>query len=146
MDGAKDTGPRGWTRRTRLSDTVHLPTATGYRALSIAQPELLQGTLELLVLKTLSIEPMHGWGIAQRIQAMSRDTFLVHQGSLYPALQRMRRRGLVRPEWRVTEHNRRARYYLITAAGEGELADQIEAWKRASLAMEWVINWQAVSA
>jgi transcriptional regulator len=114
--------------------------------MSLAHPELLQGTLELLVLKTLSIEPMHGWGIAQRIQAMSKDTFLVHQGSLYPALQRMRRRGWVKPEWRVTENNRRARYYLLTAAGEKELGSQIEAWKRAALAIEWVIDWRAAPA
>ena len=110
--------------------------------MSIARPELLQGTLELLVLKTLSVEPMHGWGIAQRIQAMSRDHFLVQQGSLYPALQRMRRRGWVRPEWRVTENNRKARYYVITPAGERELASQTAAWKRTTAAMEWLLGWQ----
>ena len=109
-------------------------------------PDLLQGTLELLVLKTLSLEPMHGWGISQRIQHMSRDTFLVAQGSLYPALQRMRRRGWIRPEWRVTENNRRARYYLITPAGERELAAQREAWRRASSAMEWVLGWEGGAA
>ena len=110
--------------------------------MSIARPELLQGTLELIVLKTLSVEPMHGWGIAQRIQSVSRDTFLVQQGSLYPALQRMRRRGWVRPEWRTTENNRRARYYAITAAGAAELEAQTAAWKRTTAAMEWVLGWR----
>jgi transcriptional regulator len=108
-----------------------------------ARPELLQGTLELLVLKTLSVEPMHGWGIAHRIQAMSRDTFIVQQGSLYPALQRMRRRGWVRPEWRVTENNRRARYYVLTDEGASELAAQTAAWRQTAVAMDWVLHWSA---
>ena len=73
--------------------------------------ELLQGTLELLVLRTLDLEPMHGWGIAHRIQWMSSDVFLVTQGSLYPALVRMKRRGLIKTTWRITENSRRARYY-----------------------------------
>src|SRR5258708_24766011 len=79
--------------------------------------ELLQGTLEMLVLKTLALEPMHGWGIALRIQEMSGDVFLVTQGSLYPALVRMKRRGLLKTEWRVTENSRRARYSELTTAG-----------------------------
>src|SRR6185503_1802817 len=114
--------------------------------MSFARPDLLQGTLELLVLKTLSVEPMHGWGIAQRIQAISRDTFLVQQGSLYPALQRMRRRGWVRPEWRVTENKRRARYYLITPEGVSELRAQTAAWQRTTAAMGWVLGWEGHSA
>jgi transcriptional regulator len=104
--------------------------------------ELLQGTLELLVLKTLSLEPMHGWGIAQRIQQMSRDIFQVNQGSLYPALQRLKRKGWVRTEWRVTEHNRRARYYLLTAEGARQLATERAEWERASSAVNWVLNWR----
>ena len=83
------------------------------------QSELLQGTLELLVLKTLSLEPMHGWGISQRIQQMSRDVFQVNQGCLYPALQRLKTRGWIDAEWRTTENNRRARYYRLTPAGSG---------------------------
>jgi PadR family transcriptional regulator len=104
--------------------------------------DLLQGTLELLVLKTLSLEPMHGWGISQRIEQMSRDVFQVSQGSLYPALQRMKRRGWVRSEWRVTEHNRRARYYVLTPAGAGRLEEERAAWARSSRAVEWVLGWQ----
>ena len=105
------------------------------------QSDLLQGTLELLVLKTLSLEPMHGWGISQRIQQMSRDVFQVNQGSLYPALQRMKNKGWVRSEWRVTENNRRARYYLLTPSGERELARVRTDWERSSTAVNWVLGW-----
>lgn len=102
---------------------------------------LLQGTLELLVLKSLSVEPMHGWGIAQRIEQVSRGTLEVNQGSLYPALQRMKRRGWVRSEWRRTENNRRARYYLLTPAGEREFSRQRGDWERSSLAVARVLAW-----
>ena len=104
--------------------------------------DLLQGTLELLVLKTLSIEPMHGWGISQRIQLMSRDVFQVPQGSLYPALVRMKRKGWIRSDWRTTENNRSARYYLLTAAGERQLKSEQAAWDRSSAAVNWVLGWQ----
>jgi PadR family transcriptional regulator PadR len=110
------------------------------------QSDLLQGTLELLVLKTLSLEPMHGWGISQRIQQMSRDVFQVNQGSLYPALQRMRSRGLIRSEWRTTENNRRAKYYLLTPAGERELARERSQWERSSAAVNWVLAWTGGAA
>ena len=105
------------------------------------QSELLQGTLELLVLKTLSLEPMHGWGISQRIQQMSRDVFQVNQGSLYPALQRMKTKGWIRSEWRTTENNRKAKYYILTPAGEGELAQERSQWERSSSAVNWVLDW-----
>lgn len=104
------------------------------------QSELLQGTLELLILKTLSLEPMHGWGISQRIQQLSREVFQVNQGSLYPALQRMKSRGLISSEWRTSEHNRRARYYMLTSAGENELARERSQWERSSAAVNWVLN------
>jgi PadR family transcriptional regulator PadR len=102
--------------------------------------DLLQGTLELLVLKTLALEPMHGWGIAQRIQSMSKDTFLVTQGSLYPALQRMKRRGWIKSAWRTTENNRRARYYELTAGGRRRLDIERTTWERASAAINWVLE------
>jgi PadR family transcriptional regulator, regulatory protein PadR len=105
------------------------------------QSDLLQGTLELLILKTLSLQPLHGWGISQRIQQMSRDVFQVNQGSLYPALQRMTQRGWIRAEWRTTENNRKARYYLLTPAGEGELARERQQWERSSTAVNWVLGW-----
>jgi PadR family transcriptional regulator len=102
--------------------------------------ELVQGTLEMMVLKTLSLEPMHGWGIAQRIQQMSKDVFLVTQGSLYPALVRMKRRGWVTTSWRVTENGRRARYYELTATGRRQLGLEQASWLRASEAVNWVLN------
>jgi transcriptional regulator len=83
--------------------------------------ELLPGTLEMLILKTLSIEPMHGYGIAQHIQMLSADVLTVEEGSLYPALQRMRVKGWVSAEWKTSANNRRARYYTLTAAGRKQL-------------------------
>jgi transcriptional regulator len=106
------------------------------------QSDLLQGTLELLVLKTLSLEPMHGWGISQRIQQMSRDVLQVTQGSLYPALQRMKTRGLITSQWRTTENRRRARYYMLTAAGRRALAREESQWLRSSAAVNHVLAWK----
>ncbi len=103
--------------------------------------ELLQGTLEMLVLRTLALEPMHGWGIAQRIAQMSGRVFDVNQGSLYPALQRMKRKGWVRSEWRLTENHRRARYYELTGAGEKQLVRERSQWERASEAMNGILGW-----
>src|SRR5512134_3197920 len=102
--------------------------------------ELVQGTLEMLVLKALSLEPMHGWGIGQRIGQMSRGVFLVPQGSLYPALQRMLRKGWIRSEWRVTDNNRRARYYSLTPAGRRQLAKNAESWRVASGAINGILG------
>jgi PadR family transcriptional regulator, regulatory protein PadR len=106
--------------------------------------DLLQGTLELLVLKALSLAPMHGWGIAQRIAQMSQDVFRVQQGSLYPALQRMLRRGWIRSEWRTSENNRRARYYLLTATGRRRLATECSTWERVSAAINMVLGVRTV--
>lgn len=105
-----------------------------------SRTDLLQGTLELLVLKTLSLEPMHGWGIAQRIEAMSLEVFRVNQGSLYPALQRMLRRGWIKSEWRITENNRRARYYLLTTAGRKQLESERADWQRSAAAIERILE------
>jgi transcriptional regulator len=107
------------------------------------QSDLLQGTLDLLILKTLSVEPMHGWGISQRIQEMSREVLQVTQGSLYPALQRLKTRGYVRTEWRLTELNRRARYYVLTTDGVRQLKRELQQWERSTTAVNWVINWGA---
>jgi PadR family transcriptional regulator PadR len=101
--------------------------------------DLVQGTLELLVLKTLDLEPMHGWGIAQRIQWLSKEVFLVSQGSLYPALVRMKRRGLLKTFWRTTEANRRARYYELTPVGRRQLVAERDHWLRASSAVNWIL-------
>ena len=105
------------------------------------QTDLLQGTLELLILKALSLEPMHGWGITQRLQEMSDEVFQINQGSLYPALQRMRRRGWMASEWRATPTNRKARYYELTPAGEAALREARNDWERASMAVNRVLRW-----
>lgn len=105
-----------------------------------SKSDLLQGTLDLLILKILSMEPMHGWGISERIQMLSEEVFLVNQGSLYPALQRMKRKGWIRSEWKVTENNRRARYYALTAAGHRRLGEEREAWQRSSAAVERILQ------
>ena len=101
---------------------------------------LLQGTLELLVLKALSLEPMHGWGIGQRLGQLSKDALVVTQGSLYPALQRMVRRGLLRSEWRVTANHRRARYYALTREGRARLAADSAAWRRDAAVVNGVLR------
>ena len=103
--------------------------------------EVVQGTLEMLILKTLSLQPMHGWGISVRLRQISGEVFDVQQGSLYPALQRMLRRGWVRAEWRVSENNRRARYYRLTAAGERQLAAQRAEWEHSSRAVDRVLRY-----
>ena len=104
--------------------------------------DVLQGTLEMLVLRALALEPMHGWGLAQRIEAMSNRVFEIQQGTLYPALQRMKRKGWVRAAWRQTENNRRARYYSITAAGEKRLAAERAQWERTSGAVNGILQWK----
>jgi transcriptional regulator len=106
-----------------------------------ATPEdLLPGTLELLVLKALSLEPMHGWGIGQRIDQLSRDVFKVQQGSLYPALQRMLRKGWIRSDWRSSENGRRARYYALTALGRRQLETETAAWRRTAAAVDGILR------
>ena len=101
---------------------------------------LVQGTLEMLVLKALSLAPLHGWGIGQRIEQLSGNTFEVPQGSLYPALVRMGRKGWIRSEWRVTDNNRRARYYLLTPTGRKQLAAETAAWDRAAAGIRGVLD------
>ncbi len=107
---------------------------------SKSKSDLLQGTLDMLVLKILSLDPLHGWGISERIQQMSEDVFQVNQGSLYPALQRLKRRGWITSEWRVTENKRRARYYALTAAGRRQLEAERQAWARSSSAVERILR------
>ena len=106
--------------------------------------ELLQGTLDLLLLKILSLEPMHGWGITLRMEQMSGSVLLLNQGALYPALERLREKGWIRSDWQVTENNRRARYYSLTAAGRRQLAAERAAWKRTSAAVNAIVDWVGV--
>ncbi len=108
--------------------------------MSYEKADLLKGTLDLLILKTLDLEPMHGWGIAERIQLFSDDVLRVPTGSLYPALQRLLRKGLIVAEWRLTENNRRARYYRLASKGRKQLAAQAESWARSSVAVNRVLE------
>ncbi len=109
--------------------------------MAVDRTDLLQGTLEMLVLRTLALEPMHGWGLAQRIETMSGDVFEIQQGTLYPALQRMQRKGWVRSTWRQTEHNQQARYYAITRAGRVQLEKERARWARTSAAVNGILQW-----
>jgi transcriptional regulator len=102
--------------------------------------DVIQGTLPLLILKALSLEPMHGWGITNRIQRMSRDTFQIGQGSLYPALHRCEDRGWVTSYWRTTENNRIARYYGLTATGRRALDEEVTRWRLYRGAVDLVIE------
>jgi transcriptional regulator len=95
-----------------------------------AQADLLQGTLDMLILKTLSGEPMHGWGVSQRIEEVSREVLKVNQGSLYPALYRLEKRGWVTSEWGTSEHNRRAKFYRLTRSGTRQLERETLNWER----------------
>ena len=102
--------------------------------------DALRGSLDLLVLKTLSLSAMHGWGISQRVQQMSNGAFAMNQGSLYPALQRLEKNGLVASEWGVTDNNRQARYYRLTPAGRRALGKEVESWKKFAAALDAVLR------
>jgi PadR family transcriptional regulator PadR len=102
--------------------------------------EILQGTLDLLILKTLALEPMHGWGIAQRIQQVSREVLQIQQGSLYPALYRLERKGWIRAEWGASDNNRRAKYYSLTKAGRQQLEKEMTDWERMSSAVALILE------
>ncbi|MGH7617827.1 MAG: PadR family transcriptional regulator [Gemmatimonadaceae bacterium] len=103
-------------------------------------PDVLRGTLDLLILKTLTLEPMHGWGVSARIQQFSRGVLDVNQGSLYPALQRLEQRGCVVSEWRTSENNRRAKYYRLTASGRRAVGDETASWRRYVEAVDLILG------
>ena len=102
--------------------------------------EVLQGTLDMLVLRALQLEPMHGWGITERIEQWSESVLQLGQGTLYPALYRLERQGLIRSEWRVTANNRRARYYSLTPPGRRHLNQELADWRRMSRAINLVLE------
>jgi PadR family transcriptional regulator len=102
--------------------------------------ELLQGTLDVLILKTLALAPMHGWGIAQRIHQLSRDVLQVNQGSLYPALYRLESKGWIRSEWGNSDNNRRAKFYELTKNGRRQLTDETDSWERFAAAVARVLE------
>jgi len=101
--------------------------------------DVLQGTLDLLILRTLKPGPDHGWGISQRIQELSQDALRVGQGSLYPALHRLENRGWIAAEWGTTGNNRRAKYYRLTSRGERALGEELDSWRRYARAVELVL-------
>src|SRR3984885_4566591 len=102
--------------------------------------EVLQGTLDLLILKTLALEPMHGWGIALRIQQVSKDALQIGQGSLYPALHRLEYRGWIKAEWGASENNRKAKFYSLTRTGKKQLDAEMENWDRVAGAIALVLK------
>jgi PadR family transcriptional regulator PadR len=102
--------------------------------------DLLQGTLDLLILKTLALESMHGWGIAQRIQQVSKEALQIGQGSLYPALHRLEYKGWIRADWGASENNRKAKYYSLTRSGQKQLEVELENWGRLSTAIGLVLE------
>ena len=102
--------------------------------------DLLQGTLDLLILKTLELEPMHGWGISQRIQQISEDVLQVNQGSLYPALHRLEEQGWISASWKTSENNRQAKYYMLTKLGQRQLVNEKDNWIRLSAAVARIVG------
>jgi PadR family transcriptional regulator, regulatory protein PadR len=102
--------------------------------------DILQGTLDMLVLKALQLQPMHGWGITERIEQWSENVLQLGQGTLYPAVYRLERQGRIRSEWKVTENNRRARYYSLTREGRKHLSDELAHWRRTSRAINLVLE------
>lgn len=106
----------------------------------LSNTDVLRGTLDLLVLQTLSLEPLHGWGISQRIRRRSNDAFEVGQGSLYPALQRLEQKGWIDSEWQRTEENRRAKYYRLTSSGRKALGEEVASWREYVRAMDLILE------
>jgi PadR family transcriptional regulator, regulatory protein PadR len=102
--------------------------------------ELPQGTLDLLILKALALEPLHGWGVSERLEQISGEALQVQQGSLYPALHRLERRGWIKAEWKITENNRRAKYYALTRVGRKQLEAETAAWRKLSAVVGQVLD------
>lgn len=102
--------------------------------------DLLQGTLDMLILKTLQLDKMHGWGISQRIQQISDGVLRINQGSLYPALHRLENQGLIDSEWGASENNRQAKYYILTRKGRRQLEEETESWERLMGAIQQVLR------
>ena len=105
-----------------------------------SKPDVLQGTLDLLILKALTLGPLHGWGISKRIRQMSRDVLEVNQGSLYPALHRLEDKGLLQPEWGISDEGRRAKFYTLTKAGGAKFAEEQASWTAFAAAVKHVLQ------
>jgi PadR family transcriptional regulator PadR len=101
---------------------------------------LPQGTLDVLILKTLAVEPLHGWAVSERLQQISHDALRIGQGSIYPALMRLQRKGWIKATWGISDNNRRAKYYELTRAGQRQLESGVEGWRRLSTVVGSVLN------
>ena len=120
---------------------IPLSKSTGEEAVAARmQTDALRGSLDLLIMTTLSLEPMHGWGISLRVQQLSKGVLEMNQGSLYPALQRLEKDRMITSEWGTTDNNRRARYYRLTARGRRALGEQKESWRRFAAGLEAVLR------
>jgi PadR family transcriptional regulator, regulatory protein PadR len=108
--------------------------------MSLSQIDLPQGTLDLLILRTLSLGPQHGWAISERVQQVSSDVLRIQQGSLYPALHRLERRGWIKARWGVSDNNRRARFYELTNAGKKQLQAETDAWEKLTAAVAQILR------
>ena len=134
--------PRSWAGLdgTFLRQAPSLPLAIYKRGGVSDQTDVLQGTLDLMIMRTIALEPMHGWAIAQRIQQTSNDLLRVQQGSLYPALHRLEHQGWITAEWGASENNRRARFYALTKAGRKQLTLEVSKWERLSAGVNLVLK------
>jgi PadR family transcriptional regulator, regulatory protein PadR len=142
--GARDLSHQG-TQHSALRVTENVDTlaveALGERgAMGEPQMELPQGTLDVLILKALALEPLHGWAVSERLQQISGDALRVQQGSLYPALHRLERRGWIKAQWAVSENNRRAKYYELTRLGRKQLESETAAWRRLTAVVGQVLD------
>ncbi len=117
-----------------------MPNSTDLRSNALRSTDLLQGTLDLLILRTVSLGSMHGWGIALRIQQVSREVLEIGQGSLYPALHRLEYKGWIASEWGESENNRRAKFYSLTRAGKKQLERELKSWERLTEAIRLVLE------
>ena len=129
---------RVWRNQIRCVDYLQMCSVDSH---SMGKPsDLVQGTLDLLILKTISLEPQHGWAIAKRIQQISQEVLQVQQGSLYPALHRLEQQGWIRAKWAESESGRQAKFYTLTAAGRNQLEREKESWNRLSTAINLVVE------
>ena len=126
-------------RFDRRKDTL-LVEVRGKSDMGDSHMDLPQGTLDLLILKTLALEPQHGWAISERLHQISSETLRVRQGSLYPALHRLERRGWIKARWRTSENNRRAKYYELTRRGQAQLQAETDAWRKLAATVEQVLE------
>jgi PadR family transcriptional regulator PadR len=124
-----------------LQEDSYHPSSRLSRRRAMAKPtDLIQGTLDMLILKTLALGAMHGWGISQRIQQVSQDVLVINQGSLYPALYRLEQQGLIKSEWGSSDNNRQAKFYELTRTGKKQLTEETENWERLSAAVDRILQ------